>query len=151
MPETASPPRSNLPLLVAVVGLRRCFEGQSGAFLALVQPTHVAGRIEDCPERTASAGKSLRVDSPSDRCPVGRPCRPAGRGIGLELDHLLGHSRSGAETVERRVGNVLLDLVVLDRVPGHPLDHSRCVLAPPAACVGFLPPSCVASIPCGFP
>jgi hypothetical protein len=53
--------------------------------------------------------------------------------------------------VERQVGNVLLDLAVLDRALAHQPDHLHYALALPAASARFPPPSCVASILCGFP
>lgn len=112
--------------------------------------TYVVEHIVGYLERTASVGKSWREDSPSDRCPVGTPCRFAGRGIDWALDRRLERSREVEETVDRQAGNVLFGPAVSGRGLGRQPDHSHCVLAPPAACARFPPPSCVVSIPCGF-
>ena len=113
--------------------------------------TNVVERIVDCLEHTASVGKRLLEDSPFARYPVDRPCRSAGQDTDLELDRPLERTRWVGETVERRVGSVLLDLVVPDQVVGHQLDRLRCALALRVACADFPPPSCVVSILCGFP
>jgi len=49
-------------------------------------PEVVAEHIVGCLAHMVSGGTSLLEDSPSDHCPAGRPCRPAGPGIGWELD-----------------------------------------------------------------
>lgn len=139
------------PSLVAVVGLRCCFESQLCASDYCHGETYVVEHIVGCLGRTVSAGKSWLEDSPSGHYPVGRPCRFAGQDTDLGLDRLLERSRWVGEMAEPPVGNVLLALVVLDRVPVHQLDHLRSALAPLVACVGFLLPSYVASILCEFP
>jgi hypothetical protein len=113
--------------------------------------TNVVEHIVGCLERRANVGRSLLEDIPFDHCPVDRPCRPAGQGTDWELGHQLERSRWVEEMVERQVGNALLDLAVPDRVVAHQPDHSRYALALPAASARFPPPSCVASILCGFP
>lgn len=113
--------------------------------------TNVVEHIVGCLERRANVGRSLLEDIPFDHCPVDRPCRPAGQGTDWELGHLLERSRWVEEMVERQVGNALLDLAVLDRAVAHQPDHSHYALALPAASARFPPPSCVASILCGFP
>jgi hypothetical protein len=81
------------PLLVAVVGLSCCFEGQPCVWNYWLRRTNVAEHIVGCLERRANVGRSLLEDSPFDHCPVDRPCRPAGQGTDLELGHLLERSR----------------------------------------------------------
>src|SRR3954451_21696063 len=117
----------------------------------MVRRTNVVEHIVGCLERRANAGRCLLEDSPFDHCPVDRPCRPAGQGTDLGLGHLLKRSQWVEEMVERQVGNALLDLAVLDRAVAHQLDHSRYALVLPVASARFPPPSCVASILCGFP
>jgi hypothetical protein len=134
-----------------VAGLRCCKTVSRVRAPRRGQTTHVAARTAGYPECTASAGTSWRAGTPSGHCPVGRPCRPAAPGTGWELGHRRERSRSGEGTAARRAGNVPFGLAELDRVLAHRLDRSRYVRAPPVACVGFPPPSCAASIPCGFP
>jgi hypothetical protein len=138
------------PLLVAVVGLSCCFEGQCASGL-WCGGTNVVEHIVGCLERRANVGRSLLEDSPFDHCPVDRPCRPAGQGTDLGLGHLLERSQLVEEKVERQVGSALPGPAVLDRAVAHQPDHSHYALALPAASARFPPPSCVASILCGFP